>query len=104
MLSERVEPALRSFFRADPRGLVAAFLLPGAGNAGAGAEVTIAVRYAEPFDPSFTALPLDLEQELEALLACPVRLLVLNNVPKSRRRRHIERAIGLLEDQAVLFA
>ena len=80
---DEIEQRLREHFAAAPTGIAAAYLYGSVarGTAGPGSDVDVAVLMTADPPPTFAALLLDLEGELEARLRLPVQVVVLNRAP-----------------------
>lgn len=84
-----IEGRLRSFFEADPRGAVAAYLFGSVarGEAHAKSDVDVGVLFAKDPPATLAAPQFALEAELERLLRAPVQVVVLNRAPSDLTHR-----------------
>jgi hypothetical protein len=80
---DAIEGELRSFFAADARGAVRAWLFGSVarGAARAGSDVDVGILFETAPAPTFTDLPLDLEAALESRLGREVQVVALNTAP-----------------------
>ena len=80
---DEIEQRLREHFAAAATGIAAVYLYGSVarGTAGPGSDVDVAVLMTADPPPTFAALLLDLEGELEARLRLPVQVVVLNRAP-----------------------
>src|SRR5258706_5020777 len=78
-----IEYTLRVFFQTGAPEVSAAYLFGSVarGTSGTASDVDVAVLLARPPADGLDGLPIDLEGELERLLAVPVQVVVLNRAP-----------------------
>ena len=100
-----IEHTLRVFFQTRAPEVSAAHLFGSVarGTSGTASDVDVAVLLARPPADGLDGLPLDLEGELERLLAVPVQVVVLNRTPADLIHR-VLRDGKLLVDRALRIA
>ncbi len=91
MIVEEIERVLRKYFNAchQEKGIAAVYLFGSVahGTHREGSDVDLGVLSIVDPPPTFDALPLDLEGDLETLLHMRVQLTVLNTAPADLRHR-----------------
>jgi predicted nucleotidyltransferase len=99
MAAATIEQALREFFAAEPRDIVAAYLFGSVarGTAGARSDVDVAVLYAAAPPATIEGLPLDLESRISQLLGRPAQVIVLNTAPVGLIHRVLRDGVLLLD-------
>jgi predicted nucleotidyltransferase len=100
MDTEAIETRLRQFFAACPEGpeIAAAYLFGSVarGTPRPGSDVDVGILYSEEPPRTLAGLGLDLEGDLESLLALPVQVVVLNRAP-------VDLVVRVLRDGKLLF-